>query len=114
MMTLSPSKLATIIIRARKFDADIPGSGKARELKSFIAALNEDEQAELTAIMWIGRDTYEPEDLDEAIEMAKTEATVPTEDYLLDNPLLADHLEMGADALGIDLDAAEEETFPTV
>ncbi|MER5173137.1 DUF3775 domain-containing protein [Thioclava sp. GXIMD2076] len=114
MLTLSPSKLATVILRARKFDADIPGSGKARELKGFIAAMNEDEQADLTAIMWIGRDTYDAEDLEDAIEMARTEASVPTAEYLLDNPLLAEHLELGAEALGIDLEEAEAEAYPTV
>lgn len=114
MMSLSAGKLATVIIRARKYEADIPGSGKARELRGLIAAMNDDEKAELTAVMWIGRDTFEPEEFDEAVSMARTEASVPTEDYLLDNPVLADHLEEGANALGIDLEGAEDEIFPHV
>lgn len=108
-LPISPSKVAFVIIRARKFDADMPGAGQARELRAFISALNEDEQAALTAVMWIGRETFEPEELAEAIATAKAEATAPTEDYLLGIPLLADYLEDGLIALGIDPDDAEED-----
>ncbi|OOY04819.1 MULTISPECIES: DUF3775 domain-containing protein [Thioclava] len=114
MLTISPAKIAHVIIRARKFDADVPGSGQARELRAFIAALNEDEKASLTAVMWIGRDTYDASELEEAIATAKAEATAPTEDYLLGNPMLADHLEDGLNALGISLEEAEEDIYPTV
>lgn len=114
MLTISPAKIAHVIIRARKFDAGVPGSGQARELRAFIAALNEDEKASLTAVMWIGRDTYDASELDEAIATAKAEATAPTEDYLLGNPMLADHLEDGLNALGISLEEAEEDIYPTV
>ncbi|OOY19000.1 hypothetical protein BMI86_17775 [Thioclava sp. DLFJ5-1] len=114
MLTISPAKIAHVIIRARKFDADVPGSGQARELRAFIAALNEDEKASLTAVMWIGRDTYDASELDEAIATAKAEATAPTEDYLLGNPMLADHLEDGLNSLGISLEEAEEDIYPTV
>jgi len=114
MLPISPSKIAHVIIRARKFDADVPGSGQARELRAFIAALNEDEQAALTAVMWIGRETYEPEEFDEAFNTAKAEATAPTEDYLLGIPMLADYLEDGLNALGISFEDAEDEIYPTV
>ncbi|MFT3690382.1 DUF3775 domain-containing protein [Paenirhodobacter sp.] len=108
-LPISPSKVAHIIIRARKFDADVPGSGQGRELRAFIANLNEDEQAALTAVMWIGRETFEPEELDEAIATAKAEASAPTEDYLMGIPMLADYLEDGLIALGISLEDAEED-----
>ncbi|KEO54205.1 DUF3775 domain-containing protein [Thioclava pacifica] len=114
MLTISPAKIAHVIIRARKFDADVPGSGQARELRAFIAALNEDEQAALTAVMWIGRDTFDASELQEAIQTAKAEATAPTEDYLLGIPMLADHLEDGLNALGISLEEAEEDIYPSV
>jgi hypothetical protein len=109
MLQISPAKIANVIIRARKFDADVPGSGQARELRAFIAALNEDEQAALTAVMWVGRETFDAEELDEAFETAKAEATAPTEDYLLGIPMLADYLEDGLNALGISLEEAEED-----
>ena len=106
MLTISPSKIAHVIIRARKFDSDVPGSGQGRELRAFIAGLNEDEQAALTAVMWIGRETFDASELDEAIATARAEATAPTEDYLLGIPMLADYLEDGLNALGVSLEEA--------
>lgn len=114
MLPISPSKIAHVIIRARKFDADVPGSGQGRELRAFIAALNEDEQAALTAVMWIGRETFDASEFEEAWETAKAEATAPTEDYLLGIPMLADYLEDGLNALGLSLEEAEEDINPSV
>jgi molecular chaperone GrpE (heat shock protein) len=58
--------------------------------------------------MWIGRETYDAEELDEAIDTAKAEATAPTEDYLMGVPMLADYLEDGLNALDISLEEAED------
>ena len=121
MLQISPRRVAHVIIRAREIDAkvgrwDSPGDvadadtilemrrGDATEseLRAFIAGLNDDERASLVAVMWIGRDTFEPEELDEAIETARNEATTPTEDYLLGVPLLSDYLEAGLEKLGLD------------
>lgn len=130
MLSITTRKLAHIAIRAREVDVkvarwDAPGdsatsdtilesrSGDAteRELREFIGRLNEDEKAELVAVMWIGRGTYEPEELEEAIDTARAEATSPTEDYLLGIPLLADYLEEGMERLGIDSSEAEDEIY---
>ncbi|RWR46635.1 DUF3775 domain-containing protein [Sinirhodobacter ferrireducens] len=113
-LPISPSKVAHVIIRARKFDADIPGSGQGRELRAFIASLNEDEQAALTAIMWIGRETFDASEFDEAWRTAREEASAPTEDYLLGVPMLADYLEDGLNALDISLEEAEDGIDPSV
>jgi hypothetical protein len=77
------------------------------ELRGFIETMNEDEQAELVALYWIGRGSFDPEDWDEAVSTAASEATTPTADYLLGSPHFADHLEAGAEAMG--LDVADEE-----
>ena len=108
-LPISPGKIAHIIIRARKYDADMPDGGQKRELRAFIAALNEEEQAALTAVMWIGRETFEPEEFGEAFATARAEATAPTEDYLMGIPMLSDYLEDGLIALGISLEEAEED-----
>lgn len=108
MFHISPAKIAVVIIRARKFDSDVPGSGQGRELRAFIAGLNDDEKAALTAVTWIGRETFDADEFEEAFETAKAEATVPTEDYLLGIPMLADYLEDGLNALGLTLEEAEE------
>ena len=118
---ISPSKVARIIIRAREIDAKTgrwdtpaddaeadsilearPSDATEDELRSYIADLNSDEQAALVAIMWIGRETFTVDDLDEAIETALGERTSPTEDYLLGIPLLSDYLTSGLEALGYD------------
>lgn len=79
------------------------------ELRAFIDRMSEDAQAELVAIMWIGRGSFEAEEFDEAVEMAKAEASTPCADYLLGSPHLSDHLENGLDALGISAADAEDE-----
>lgn len=118
MLQISPEKIAHIIIRAREYDSGVnpwahSGSraqhGVRSELHEFIASLNEDEQASLVAVMWIGRESFEPEELDEAVETARAERTTPTEDYLMGEPRLADLLEAGLEALGISPEEAEDE-----
>lgn len=118
MLEISPEKIAHVIIRAREYDSGVnawahsghrKGHGTQTELSEFIASLNEDEQASLVAVMWIGRDTFGPEDLAEAIETAKAERSSPTEDYLMGEPQLADYLEAGMDALGISPEDAEDD-----
>lgn len=128
MLQISPRRVAHVIIRAREIDAkvarwDFPGDStdadtilEARgsdategELRAFIARLNDDEKTALVALMWIGRGTFEAEDLDEAMATARAEASTPTEDYLLGSPHLADHLEDGLEKMGISAADAEED-----
>ena len=87
MLEISPEKLAHVIIRAREYDSGVnawahsgqrTGHGTKTELAEFIAALNDDEKASLVAVMWIGRDTFDAEELDEAIRTAKSENRTPT------------------------------------
>ncbi|MEB8389142.1 DUF3775 domain-containing protein [Rhodobacteraceae bacterium KMM 6894] len=101
MLEISTYKVAQIVLMSREL-------GRAEgELRAFIDGLTEDEQASLVALMWIGRGSFEAEDLAEAIRTARSEATTPTADYLLGSPHLSDHLENGLDALG--LSASEDE-----
>lgn len=102
MLNINLDKIARTIVLAR----DTARSDDA--LHGLISRLDPDEQAELVAIFWIGRGSFEPEDLKEAIATASAEATVPTEDYLTGSPHLADHLEAGLTALGYDPDDLEE------
>ncbi|MFV0409722.1 MAG: DUF3775 domain-containing protein [Paracoccus sp. (in: a-proteobacteria)] len=118
MRDISADKIAYIIIRAREYDSGVDawadngfrkGNGVQTELHEFIAGLNDDEQAALTALMWIGRGSFDAEDLDEAIATARAEKTSPTEDYLMGEPQLADYLEAGMDALGMSPEDAEDD-----
>ncbi|MBU3029151.1 DUF3775 domain-containing protein [Paracoccus marinaquae] len=118
MLQISPDKIAHVIIRAREYESGLnpwahAGSrrqhGTRTELHDFIEGLNEDEQASLVAVMWIGRESFEPEDLDEAIATAQAERSIPTEDYLMGEPRLADLLEAGLESLGISPEAAQDD-----
>ena len=130
MLDISTEKVAYIIVRAREIDAKVGrwdsvgdsadaetiletrrGDATEHELRSFISDLNDDEKAELVAVMWIGRDTFSAEELAEAITTATEDATTPTEDYLLGIPLLSDYLEEGLSKLGIDPGDEEDEIY---
>jgi hypothetical protein len=131
MLEISTAKVAHVIVRAREYDAKVaswedPVDANFRdntpdsvlesfaddatrsELAEFIGGLNEDEQASLVALAWIGRGSFAPDELSEAIATAKAEQVNRTEDYLMGMPLLADYLEEGLDKLGFSVEEAEE------
>ena len=132
-LDISPEKVAFVILKARGFEAEVApfddgdretadeqpdmdgvleersDDGELRELVEFMEALNEDEEANLVALAWIGRGTYDAEDWDEALATARSERTSRTARYLLGMPLLADYLEDGLEALGIDVAEVEND-----
>ncbi len=103
MFDITPATVVQVILLARE------GAARAAELHSFIAGLNDDEKAQLTAVAWVGRGAFEPEEFDLAVQTAMTEATTPTEDYLMGMPHLPENLEGGLEALGIDVTGEEED-----
>lgn len=90
---------------------DFSDDATQAELKEFIRDLNEDEQASLVALAWIGRGSFAPEELDEAVATARAERTNRTEDYLLGMPLLPDYLEEGLDRLGYSVEDTEDDAL---
>lgn len=130
-LVIAPETVAYVIVKAREFNAKVdawndPGATDEnddadailenlandpvrREVATFISELNEDEQAELVAIAWIGRGTFEAEEFDEAVKTARQERTNPPADYLLGLPLLADYLADGLYKLGYWLEDAEND-----
>jgi hypothetical protein len=114
---LNPEKVCFIIVKMRELDAQVPVEGDEAsdpaddnfsaaltdandkpvraELRQFIQALDEDEQAELVALYWLGRGDSEVEDWDDSVAEAKERKETPTANYLMDDPLLADYLEDG-------------------
>ncbi len=108
MLPISADKVAEVIILARELDR------AENEFDGFVDQLNDDEKAGLVAIFWIGRGSFEPEDLLEAIKTATNEATVPTAEYLKGSPHLADHLEAGLEALGVDSSEVEDDLYRPV
>jgi hypothetical protein len=122
-LTISPEKVCFIIIKAREFDAkdeiteEDPGSNPSddkgaeiledhpddpvvEELTSLINCLSEDEQIDLVALMWLGREDYTAADWPAVREEAAKAHNERTADYLLGIPLLGDFLEEGLSMLG--------------
>ena len=122
-LTISPEKVCFTIVKAREFDVKDavtepdPGSNPSddrdisvledheddpvqEELTSFISSLSEDEQVDLVALAWLGRDDFEPEDWVEVRAEAARAHNETTATYLLGMPLLGDFLEEGLAMLG--------------
>jgi hypothetical protein len=76
-------------------------------LRAFIAELNEDEQASLIALAWLGRGDYGPDEWDEARNLARERNIRDPAEYLLGIEMLGDMLEEGLDMLGLSLDDVE-------
>ncbi len=130
-LDISPEKDAFVILKAREFHARVvpfdegdsetsdeqpradgilenrSDDASLKEIAGFLAALNEDEKANLVALEWIGRGAYEPGEWDEALRTARSERTTPTARYLLGDPLLAEYLEEGMAAFGYDMASVE-------
>ncbi|HEY6669447.1 MAG TPA: DUF3775 domain-containing protein [Methyloceanibacter sp.] len=131
-LEISPEKVGFVIVKAREIAAKVAAwedngatsdhdaesilesfsdDATQEQLKEFIRDLNVDEQASLVALAWIGRGSFTPEELDEALATARAERTNRTEDYLLGMPLLPDYLEEGLDRLGYSVEDAEDDSL---
>ncbi len=130
-LEISPAKVGFVIVKSREIAAKVAAwddnassdhdaesilesfsdDATQDELTSFIRDLNEDEQASLVALAWIGRGSFGPEELDEALTTARAERTNRTEQYLLGMPLLPDYLEEALDRLGYSVEDAEDESL---
>ncbi len=130
-LEISTDKVGFIIVKAREMAAkvaawdegptsdhdaesileDFSDDATQAELREFIRDLNEDEQASLVALAWIGRGSFGPEELDEAIATERAERTNRTDEYLLGMPLLPDYLEEGLDRLGYSVEDAEDDAL---
>lgn len=86
--------------------AEERGDGDTEEaLREFIEELNEDEQAALIALAWIGRGDFDADDWEEAVRMAaERNENGDAADYLLGMDLLGDLLSEGVAAFGLSLE----------
>jgi hypothetical protein len=131
-LTISPEKVCFIIIKAKEFDAKDevtepdPGSNPSddkdaavledheddpvvEELTSLINSLSEDEQIDLVALAWLGRDDYSASDWATVREEAARAHNERTAEYLLGMPLVGDFLEEGLSMLGYSCEEFEIE-----
>lgn len=133
-LDIAPEKVAHVIIKAREYDVKVgawnssPEEGDAAEdpqsiledfaadptraeLAGFLRMLNQDEQANLVALMWVGRGTFEAEEFDEAVDTARAERAHGTARYLLGTPLLANYLEDGLEKMGFSAEDVESDVL---
>ena len=124
-LSIDPDYLRRLVVKVRSFmgkeaselpddgsnptDDELPSSAlqdqdddlSREEVVEEIRGLDRRQQAELVALMWLGRDEGDPEEFDQLVIEALGRREVPTEDYLLDHPLVAEHWLDGLDRLGL-------------
>ena len=123
MLEIDPEIVYFLILKLREFDGkDVPGEPDvedapadtqiqksmnlydddpvAQEIKDAIDGLNEDDQAELVALAWLGRGDFLAEEWEDAVRTARERRTGSTSEYLLGTPLAGDYLEEGLTRLG--------------
>jgi Protein of unknown function (DUF3775) len=124
-LSIDPDYLRRLIVKVRSFmgkeatelpdegsnptDDELPSSAlqdeeedlSREEVVEEIRGLEARQQAELVALMWLGRDEGAPEEFEGLVRLALERREVPTEDYLLDHPLVAEHWLEGMERLGL-------------
>lgn len=88
---------------------DHPDDPVDEELQGFIDNLGEDEQIDLVALAWLGRDDGSVEEWPEVRRQAAEAHNDRTASYLLGMPLLADFLEAGLSTLGYSVEELESD-----
>ena len=125
VLSLDPDYLRRLVPKVRAFmgkeDTEVPDEGSnptddempssafqedgddlsREEVMEEIRGLDPRQQAELVALMWLGRDEGAPEEFGDLVRQATTRREVPTENYLLDHPLVAEHWLEGMERLGL-------------
>ncbi|MBK5935744.1 MAG: DUF3775 domain-containing protein [Halorhodospira halophila] len=84
--------------------ADHADDLSVQELRATFEDMEPAEQAEVVALMWIGRGDFDASEWTEARSEAKSAWNPRTADYILATPLAADYLEEGLDAFGFECD----------
>jgi hypothetical protein len=124
-LSIDPDYLRRLVVKVRSFmgkeatelpdegsnptDDELPSSAlqdeeedlSREEVVEEIRGLEARQQAELVALMWLGRDEGAPEEFEGLVRLALERREVPTEDYLLDHPLVAEHWLEGMERLGL-------------
>ena len=139
MELLNPlDTLCRLILRAKEFEAQVPAQdpdeepdnvddyddeggealsvledelndGVEEEVQAQLDDLADDQLAELLALAWVGRGTYDPSEWDEAYVEAGELESEERIDELLDMPLLGGHLEAGLAAFDYSCDGVGQQ-----
>jgi hypothetical protein len=131
-LTISPADVVYLVGRAKAFavkDAvtepdpgsnssddgmaeileDHPSDAAEEEMARFISNLSIDEQIDLVALAWLGRDDYAAEEWDDVRQQALDAHNNKTARYLIGMPLLAAYLEAGLTTLGYSVEELESD-----
>jgi hypothetical protein len=123
-LSIALDKVCFVIVKAREFDVkdavsdpdsgsnaaddgmvdvleDHPDDPTFDELRAFINGLTEDEQIDLVALAWLGRDDNALSDWKDLRAEAARAHNNRTAQYLLRMPLLPDQLEDGLEQFGL-------------
>ena len=132
VLTISPADVVYLVARAKEFavkDAvtepdpasnptddgmaeileDHPSDSAEEEMSRFISNMSVDEQIDLVALAWLGRDDYAAEEWDDVRQQAVDAHNDKTARYLIGMPLLANHLEAGLATLGYSVGELESD-----
>lgn len=130
MLTIAPDKVCYLIIKAREFDVkmdpevpdpgdnpiddadreilfDYPDDPTVEEIRACLDGLNEDESAEVLALIWLGRGDYIVDEWETIVSTALEDVDSRRPDALLGIPLLGDYLEEGLSQLGYSCEDVE-------
>jgi len=130
-LSIEPETAFYIVLKAREWDEktaasseDEPGSNPSddedveiledrrddptyEELMAAMDSLNEDQQLDLIALMWIGRGDYDISEWDTVRQDAADMGEKHIPSYLAQTPLLSDYLEEGLNQAGYNMDDYE-------
>jgi len=130
MLTIAPEKVCYLIIKAREFDAkmepevsdpgdnavddasrevlfDYPDDPTVEEIRAVLKGLNEDESAEVLALVWLGCGDYGVDEWETIVATALDDVDSRRPEALLGIPLLGDFLEEGLAQLGFSCEDEE-------
>jgi hypothetical protein len=122
MPTINTDKVCFVVIKARELESEDEGVDAdasnatddhfvsvlteeafdtvRNELTSFIDAMDEEEQAELVALAWVGRGDFSADEWESALSEARARHEGQTSAYLVGLPLLSAYLENGLGEFG--------------
>ena len=127
-LSVSLEAVCRLIVRARELEAQVPAietdeeedpqdtdddlsvlEDEANETvqAELLAALDDladDQIAEVLALAWVGRGTYDASEWDDAVEEASDRDAESPADQLLDMPMLAGYLDAGLAAFDLSCD----------
>jgi uncharacterized protein DUF3775 len=123
MLDLNPETVCRLIALAREFHAqeevvfpEVAGNPSGdwamqtlaahsddltfQEFRSIVQDLETGQQQLVVALLWLGRGDYTMDDWDDLLELARTEWTPDTAEYLIVHPLMVEYLTEGLDLFG--------------